>query len=206
MSKNPYVNNPNASGAAAAEETKKWHEYTIKETIEGLNNVIAQTQEDVKFRGLSGLVRDFIGEHGAPINATQFVTDILGGEGGITEKSLSREDIDALYNIITDRNLSNKISYNDYNTQGASHIKDSDIATKLSNPYDRMKTLLGQASVKEVEGGYLITDQFNYNYFDEDKATGAGTYNYLRHNVAEKFGSREGEGSKVKIFIPYRKG
>lgn len=152
MSKNPYVNNPNASGAAAAEETKKWHEYTIKETIEGLNNVIAQTQEDVKFRGLSGLVRDFIGEHGAPINATQFVTDILGGEGGITEKSLSREDIDALYNIITDRNLSNKISYNDYNTQGASHIKDSDMATKLSNPYDRMKTLLGQASVKEVEG------------------------------------------------------
>ena len=206
MSKNPYVNNPNASGAAEAEETKKWHEYTIKETIEGLNNVIAQTQEDVKFRGVSGILRDFAGQRGVPVNASQFVMDILGGEGGITEKSLNKDDIDALYNIITDRNLSNKISYNDYNTQGASHIKDSDMATKLSNPYDRMKTLLGQASVKEVEGGYLITDQFNYNYFDPEKANDAGTYNYLRHNVAEKYGSREGEGSKVKIFIPYRKG
>ena len=81
MSKNPYVNNPNASGAAEAEETKKWHEYTIKETIEGLNNVIAQTQEDVKFRGVSGILRDFAGQRGVPVNASQFVMDILGGEG-----------------------------------------------------------------------------------------------------------------------------
>ena len=205
MSMNPYTNTTNASGAAEAEETKKWHEYTILETIEGLNNVIADAKKDIEFRGVSGIVRDAAGELGAPINATQFITDILGGEGGITEKSLSTEDLDALYNIITDRNLMNKISYNDYDTAGASAVKDSSITTKLSNPYDRMKTLLGQASVKEVEGGYLITDQYNFNYFEEDKASGEGTYNYLRHNVAEKYGSKEGEGSKVKIFIPYRK-
>ena len=205
MSMNPYTNTTNASGASEAEETKKWHEYTILETIEGLNSVIAQAQEDIKFRGVSGILRDAAGELGAPINATQFITDILGGEGGITEKSLSTEDLDALYNIITDRNLVNKISYNDYNTQGATNVGTSSMSTKLTNPYDRMKTLLGQATVKEVEGGYLITDQFNYNYFDEDKATGEGTYNYLRHNVAKKYGSKEGEGSRVKIFIPYRK-
>ena len=205
MAINPYTNTANASGAAEAEETKKWHEYTILETIEGLNNVIAQKQEDIKFRGISGILRDYAGELGAPINATQFITDILGGEGGITEKSLSTEDLDALYNIITDRNLPGKISYNDYDTQGASRVSQSDMSTKLSNPYDRMKTLLGQAKITEVEGGYLITDQFNYNYFDEDKASGEGTYNYLRHNVAKKYGSKEGEGSKVKIFIPYRK-
>ena len=187
---NPYTNTANASGAAEAEETKKWHEYTILETIEGLNSVIADAKKEIEFRGVSGILRDAAGELGAPINA---------------EKSLSTEDLDALYNIITDRNLPGKISYNDYDTQGASRVSQSDMSTKLSNPYDRMKTLLGQAKVQEVEGGYLITDQFNYNYFDEDKASGEGTYNYLRHNVAKKYGSKEGEGSKVKIFIPYRK-
>ena len=190
MSMNPYTNTANASGAAEAEETKKWHEYTILETIEGLNSVIADAKKEIEFRGVSGILRDAAGELGAPINA---------------EKSLSTEDLDALYNIITDRNLPGKISYNDYDTQGASRVSQSDMSTKLSNPYDRMKTLLGQAKVQEVEGGYLITDQFNYNYFDEDKASGEGTYNYLRHNVAKKYGSKEGEGSKVKIFIPYRK-
>ena len=156
-----------------------------------------------------------------PINIKQMVYDIFGGEGDVTEKDLSGNELTALKSIITPEVIrKGKLEYKDYQTTGEGdiysdvggegHQGSNPISKSFKDPAYALKTTLGQARVYTNEDGdVIIEDRYNFNdaddevtfdsFLDDLRAVKSDWKYFLPRKTAKYFGSKEGEGSKIMI-------
>tara|TARA_R110000737_G_scaffold97605_1_gene131715 strand:- start:3824 stop:6154 length:2331 start_codon:yes stop_codon:yes gene_type:complete len=156
-----------------------------------------------------------------PINIKQMVYDIFGGEGDVTEKDLSGNELTALKSIITPEVIrKGKLEYKDYQTTGEGdiysdvggegHQGSNPISKSFKDPAYALKTTLGQARVYTNEDGdVIIEDRYNFNDADDEvtfdsflndlRAVKSDWKYFLPRKTAKYFGSKEGEGSKIMI-------
>ena len=156
-----------------------------------------------------------------PINIKQMVYDIFGGEGDVTEKDLSGNELTALKSIITPEVIrKGKLEYKDYQTTGEGdiysdvggegHQGSNPISKSFKDPAYALKTTLGQARVYTNENGdVIIEDRYNFNdaddevtfdsFLDDLRAVKSDWKYFLPRKTAKYFGSKEGEGSKIMI-------
>ena len=158
-----------------------------------------------------------------PLNVRQFSADLIGSDNSITKSDLNYREKQALENARknAEKRGSSVIEYEDYGT----HLDDEGNAyqtpyddvgggagyqaiTKSLNPAYSVKSTFGQMGFKKKKDGtYTYNDQYNFNDATGEgwkgwkkgvKKKGFSIYGQLR-NIATNFGSKEGEGSKVKI-------
>ena len=156
-----------------------------------------------------------------PINIKQMVYDIFGGEGDVTEKDLSGNELTALKSIITPEVIrKGKLEYKDYQTTGEGdiysdvggegHQGSNPISKSFKDPAYALKTTLGQARVYTNEDGdVIIEDRYNFNdaddevtfdsFLDDLRAVKSDWKYFLPRKTAKYFGSKEGQGSKIMI-------
>ena len=108
------------------------------------------------------------------------VYDIFGGEGDVTEKDLSGNELTALKSIITPEVIrKGKLEYKDYQTTGEGdiysdvggegHQGSNPISKSFKDPAYALKTTLGQARVYTNEDGdVIIEDRYNFNDADDE--------------------------------------
>jgi hypothetical protein len=149
-----------------------------------------------------------------PENVNALFSDLMGGKKDITEKSLSSSTLQSLAEVVKNNLSKGKttISYDDY---GTSKNKNDDVGGSKSNVVKSftdekyvLKTLLGQASIKKIDGDtYEIQDTYDFNdkgssfgLIDDLKKRGYSPYAIVRA-LGRNYGSQSGQGSKVKIRI-----
>lgn len=147
-------------------------------------------------------------------NMDQMAYDLLAGDKDFTEKSLNESTYQALKEIVKNNLAKGKtnIEYGDYQT---SKNKNSDVGAGgvsvskiVGDDKYALKTLLGQATIIDRGNGIVeVVDQYNFNdkgksfgVVDDLIKRGAGPYQIARA-LSRNYGSREGQGSKVKIRI-----
>lgn len=147
-------------------------------------------------------------------NIDQMAYDLLAGDKDFTEKSLNESTYQALKEIVKNNLAKGKtnIEYGDYQT---SKNKNSDVGAGgvsvskiVGDDRYALKTLLGQATIIDKGNGIVeVVDQYNFNdkgksfgVVDDLIKRGAGPYQIARA-LSRNYGSREGQGSKVKIRI-----
>ena len=148
---------------------------------------------------------------GLPLNARQFIADQLGSESTLDETDLTKEEFNALQNIVRKNLTAGKktISYEDYATGsdiGGTKMNTSTFFNKLADPYWNLKTTLGQASINVNNGDTTVTDQYNFN--DQGIVTPIEAlqrfvdrpdpYSLMR-SLGTIRGSGVGRGSKINI-------
>lgn len=167
-------------------------------------------------------VADFMGRKGIiSREKTAFIMDITGLPSSISEKSFNDDEKGVLYNLIktAESNGQSYVTYKDYPT-GNQGVKqkatdtDSEGNNIKGSPELTIKRTLGQFSFSKVGDSYVVSDKYNFNDAGEksfsekiadvvdgfkDKSTSA--YAKIR-KVATNFGSKEGEGSDVKVVLP----
>jgi len=165
-----------------------------------------------------------------PINLRQFTYDLFGGDETVTENDLNSREKKALEKARknAEKRGSNKIEYQDYQTNEDGESVYADVDSSKDNQYSKEKDPHGLAPVKKLfnssyalkttfgqmafkknkDGTYTYDDQYNFNnatkeggiknWWEGAKKEGLDVYGQLR-NIATNFGSKPGEGSKVKI-------
>ena len=150
-----------------------------------------------------------------PENASALFSDLLGAKEPITEKTLRKNTLDKLTNIVRNNIKKGKftLEYNDY---GTSSDKNSDVGAGKSPSISKMmndeayilKTLLGQATIKELGNNeYEIVDTYDFNdkgksfgFIDDLKKRGYSPYAIVR-SLGRNYGSQPNQGSQVRIKI-----
>lgn len=156
-----------------------------------------------------------------PLNIRQFVYDLFGGSDDLTENDLDTEELESLKKLITPEVLKKqRLEYKDYKTTakpelvyadvgGAGGI-DNPISKSFKNPAYSLKTTLGQASVyKDNNNNIIVEDAYDFNdaegritlgsFINDLKAIKSNPLYFLPRKTAKYFGSKPGEGSKIKI-------
>lgn len=178
-------------------------------------------------RTFRGVLRDIERKtFNVPLNYTMLLNDILGNKSPITEKSLTKNEMDALRDVVR-TNLAkgkNRIEYADYGTASnpyhdvSGNMGIGEMAKKMFDPYYNLKTTLGQASINVSGNDTTVVDSYDFNDRKENltglrrlaslakvaSERGFSPYGQIR-NVATHFGSPAGKGSPVRINISEKK-
>jgi len=159
-----------------------------------------------------------------PTNIRQFLYDLAGGKGTLTEKHLQKDELTALENIVREninkgrynlvepdyKTIAPESEYSDIGLIGKKSISNKEFIKKLRDPYFSLKTTLGKASIGiDNKGNVLVTDQYNFSevgdasdadrrFIPDIRKAGSSLYLQAR-NIGRHFGSDVGEGSPVVI-------
>ena len=192
-----------------SEESSTWE--NVLGGASHLANVVNTGLKDVAGNIVGG-ARDVLP---GSINQKQFVADLLGSKTPVSENSLSDDEIKTLENIVRNNIKDGKlqIEYGDYKT---SKGKNDDIGSKSagftklvkSDPAYALKTLLGQANIRQVgKNKYIVEDTFDYNdkgksfgVTDDMKKRGVSLYSLIR-SLGRNYGSQNTQGADVRIPI-----
>lgn len=109
-----------------------------------------------------------------PVNIRSYASHIFGNRSPITEKNLTREDLNTLQYAVNRYPDVSKgyIDYGDYSPDGPSDIyknwsgqtPSSIILNSYTNPAYRMETTLGKASFRRLpDGSTIVEDNYNFN-------------------------------------------
>ena len=155
-----------------------------------------------------------------PLNMRQLVYDLLGGSDDLTEKDLDTEELETLKSLITPEVLQKGgLEYKDYKTTEKPELVYSDVGgggltnpiiKSFKNPAYSLKTTLGQTSVyKDANNNIIVEDAYDFNdaegrftfdsFINDLKAIKSDPLYFLPRKAAKYFGSKPGEGSKIKI-------
>jgi LysM repeat protein len=155
-----------------------------------------------------------------PLNMRQLVYDLFGGSDDLTENDLDQEEFNTLKNLITPEVLQKgKLEYADYKTTDKPELVYSDVGgggssnpiiKSFKNPSYSLKTTLGQTSVyKDANDNIIVEDAYDFNdaegrftfnsFINDLKAIKSDPLYFLPRKAAKYFGSKPGEGSKIKI-------
>ena len=155
-----------------------------------------------------------------PLNMRQFVYDLFGGSDDLTEKDLDTEELETLKSLITPEVLQKGgLEYKDYKTTDKPELVYSDVGgggltnpiiKSFRNPAYSLKTTLGQTSVyKDADNNIIVEDAYDFNdaegrftfdsFINDLKAIKSDPLYFLPRKAAKYFGSKPGEGSKIKI-------
>jgi LysM repeat protein len=155
-----------------------------------------------------------------PLNMRQLVYDLFGGSDDLTENDLDQEEFNTLKNLITSEVLQKgKLEYADYKTTDKPELVYSDVGgggssnpiiKSFKNPSYSLKTTLGQTSVyKDANDNIIVEDAYDFNdaegrftfnsFINDLKAIKSDPLYFLPRKAAKYFGSKPGEGSKIKI-------
>jgi predicted NAD-dependent protein-ADP-ribosyltransferase YbiA (DUF1768 family) len=148
---------------------------------------------------------------------TVFVTDLLGIDSKITEKSFNDDQKKLLEDLIKKAEAQGKssVTYADYpsGSESVEFTKESAIVGASAEAV--VKRTLGQFTFEKLaDGTYAINDQFNFNDSMADKSfadkfshivdkfgdESLSTYGKIR-SIGTAFGSKEGEGANVSILL-----
>jgi len=158
-----------------------------------------------------------------PLNMRQFVYDLFGGSDDLTEKDLDTEELETLKSLITPEVLQKgRLEYKDYKTTdkqesvyadvggSAPGVLTNPIVKSFRNPSYSLKTTLGQSSVyKDADDNIIVEDAYDFNdaegkftfdsFIKDLKVLTSDPLYFLPRKAATYFGSKPGEGSKIKI-------
>lgn len=155
-----------------------------------------------------------------PLNMRQLVYDLFGGSDDLTEKDLDQEEFNTLKSLITPEVLQKgRLEYKDYKTTDKPELVYSDVGgggltnpiiKSFKNPSYSLKTTLGQSSVyKDADDNIIVEDAYDFNdaegrftfdsFINDLKAIKSDPLYFLPRKAAKYFGSKPGEGSKIKI-------
>lgn len=150
-----------------------------------------------------------------PINATQLLYDMAGGKEKLTEKALSSETQGALKEIVKKNVAAGKktIEYADYGTSADKNEdvgggKSPTISKMVTDPYYKLKTLLGQAEIVDKGNNtYEVRDSYDFNdkgksfgVVDDLQKRGVSPYAVVRA-LGRNYGSQDGQGSPVSLTV-----
>jgi hypothetical protein len=200
-------------------DSEKNLEYDWKQNLYGkLSEIANDTNADLKSVNskIVSTIRDY---SPLPTQYNALISDVLQGKEKITEKTLSKSNLDTLKEIVKANVSKGKfnLEYNDY---GTSKNKNSDVGgagsegpmsmlTKsFTNDAYILKTLLGQAGIRKIDDKtYEVIDTFDFNdagtsfgIFDDLKKRGISPYAIAR-SVGRNYGSPDGQGQVVRIRI-----
>ena len=144
-----------------------------------------------------------------PINIKQMVYDIFGGEGDVTEKDLSGNELTALKSIITPEVIrKGKLEYKDYQTTGEGDIY-SDVGGEGHQGSNPISKSFKDPAYALKTTNVIIEDRYNFNdaddevtfdsFLDDLRAVKSDWKYFLPRKTAKYFGSKEGQGSKIMI-------
>lgn len=187
---------------------------SLTSTANDINDFVKDTKSSTL-----GVVRDMLP---GPVNVKQLLYDMAGGKSEVTQNTLSNDEMKALQEIVSNNLKNNKfnIEYDDY---GTSENKNDDVGkgkvsmSKILNDKYNLKTLLGQANIKDVGGGkYIVEDTYDFNdkgnsfgIMDDISKRGIDPYSLVR-SLGRNYGSAPNQGSKVQILVDtnkkYKKG
>tara|TARA_R110002020_G_scaffold59747_3_gene162688 strand:+ start:3369 stop:6605 length:3237 start_codon:yes stop_codon:yes gene_type:complete len=129
----------------------------------------------------------------------------LGYKNEVTEKDLSKGELEALRSVVENRKRSNRIGYYDYPGEG---VGATSMLEKMTDNNTVLETTIGQGNVKETDHDYTVKDTFDFNYVKwKENAYKEGKiddnlYNYIRWQFAPKYGSVDDAGMPININIP----
>jgi len=170
-------------------------------------------------------VRDFLHKAiGVPLALNQFGYDLLGGDASITEKSLTDNELTTLRKVTRNVLKEGKktIGYDDYSKEFGKDvfeaIYNSSIKERikdLKDPSYNLAFTLGNSAINISGNDTIINDRYNFNQRVEPKEFGKellqGNYNikdnpyFFIQDIGHTFGSKEGEGSPIKINISQKR-
>jgi len=155
-----------------------------------------------------------------PLNMRQLVYDLFGGSNDLTEDDLDTEELETLKSLINPKVLQKgRLEYKDYKTTDKPELVYSDVGgggltnpiiKSFKNPAYSLKTTLGQTSVyKDADDNIIVEDAYDFNdaegrftfdsFINDLKAIKSDPLYFLPRKAAKYFGSKPGEGSKIKI-------
>lgn len=202
-----YMNNLNANSEDNIQHSNLDNFYGF------VSNAANKTYKSVKdFRSEAmGYLRNM---SPLPDNLDQMMYDIIGGEKEFNEHTLDTSTYNALKNIVKENVSKGKmtIEYGDYKTSANKNDDVGKKSTSISKMWGDdnyiLKTILGQSNIIDKGNGvYEVQDQYNFNdkgksfgAIDDIQKRGFSPYQIVRA-LSRNYGSREKQGSKVRIRI-----